>query len=166
MTNSTGPSPKAPKRTTAKNPTHRSSHDVRAYLEGAADFPAAIRELMRETRETSASALVANDENLKRHHDLQSRTFAAIEKELEKPDVAPADRRDLIDLMVDLLKDSETKDTENKGFIAGITQGQRQIGLAALAVTGAVVIGAVAGPEGLKQAGKLIGPAARRAITS
>jgi len=139
---------------------------LRARLEAATDFPGAMREAMQDAIAAGGDAVAANQESLKGYDDLMARTMSAIEKELDKPDLTPAERRALIDQMIALVERRDMKDTENKGFLVGLTQDRLRTGLLIAGGLGAVAVAAVAGPDSVKQLAKLAPGAVRRSITS
>lgn len=158
------PSP-SPKRRGNKGPEALDPEALRARLEEAIDFPGTIREALQDARAAGAEAVAANQESLKRLDELYARVIDTIEKELVKPDLTPADRDKLIDKVIDVVARRDAKDTENKNFLAALTQDRLKAALVFAGVVSVVAVAAVAGPDGLKQIGKLLPQAARRAIT-
>lgn len=124
-----------------------------------------MRDAMREASNAGADAVTANGESLRGYDVLVSRTMCAIEKELERPDLTPADRSALIDKMVALVERRDAKDSENKGFLAAVTQDRMKAGLWVAGTIGVVAVAAVAGPEGLKQLAKGAPQMARKALS-
>lgn len=165
MTNPNSPTP-PPKRHGEKKPASTEAEALRAKLEGAVDFRGAAREALNDLRAAGSDAVAANQESLKGYDEMAARAMTAIEKELDKPDLTPADRRELIDRMVGLVERRDAKDTENKRFLGELTQDRMKAALYVAGGVGVVAIAAVAGPEGIKQLGKLAPQVAKKAITS
>lgn len=140
----------------------------RARLEAALDFPGAMREVMREAiRSTSTAgseAIATQEKSQERRARLVDRTLKAIEKELEKPDLSAEERRALIDRMMTLIDKADANDAEGRRFLAGLTQERMKAALLVASGVGAVAIGAVAGPEGLRQVGAMLPNVAQRTL--
>lgn len=156
-----------PKRRTSKKSTTLDPEALRAKLmDGTADFPATMRAAIEEMRAVGTAAVEANQDSLHGLDQHIERTLAAIERELDKPDHTSEVRLQLIDRMVELAKYRAAKDTENKGFLASLTQDHMK---GVLLFGGGVVLvtlTAVAGPEGVKQIAKALPSVTRRAIST
>ncbi|GAA1703840.1 hypothetical protein [Propioniferax innocua] len=160
-------SPKSPlKPSGQKKPASPEADVLRAKLEGAVDFRGTAREALHDLRAAGSDAVAANQESLKGYDEMAARAMTAIEKELDKPDLTPEDRRELIDRMVSLVDRRDAKDTENKRFLVGLTEDRMKAALYVAGTVGMVAVAALAGPEGVKQLGKLAPQVAKKAITS
>ena len=103
-------------------------------LEQFPEFANTTKEMLTEYKESLNKGLESNNESVKAVYNTYSAVIASLQKELENENLTFEQKRYIIEQMKDVAEKADTKDTENKRFIAGMAT------LATIVVGGTVAV--------------------------
>lgn len=101
-------------------------------LEQFPNFSSTMKEILSEYKQSLDKALESNNESVKSYYDTCDVLIASCQNILEQDNLSFEQKKEVIDIMIDITKMKGDKDSENKKFIIS------------MAVTGCVALGSVA----------------------
>lgn len=109
-------------------------------IEQFPSFVDSSKYIMEQLRMNYESALVSNDKSQKTVLDAYRKMLDDLGEVIKKDNISESERREIIQLMVEIADKMALKDTENKDFIKNLTKYVTKFGYAAL-VVGAAILG-------------------------